>query len=213
MPRTLDQTHAPQPLPRGARGNPTDVRGDPVAAELQPPVTLVCLLVEVVSHARKAARLGVEQEVTDLLVQEWVVALEGEHVVRVGFPDLAGGVFLRVERVHDHDAPGQLQLAGKPVEDVAVNHCHLSIAGGGTAQQDAATIKGNPGTYPVPGMFGPMYHACGFYVQHARNVQFSNVAVVPLKPDARPLVAVGPDVENGLLDGKPLLPNSPISGI
>ena len=60
-----------------------------------------------------------------------------------------------------------------------VNDCHLSVAGGGTAQQTAVTLKDNPGTYPAPGMFGPMYPAYGFYVWHARNVQFSDVAVCP----------------------------------
>ncbi len=112
-----------------------------------------------------------------------------------------------------NDAHGSaiVGLPGTPVEDVAVNDCHLSAAGGGTAQQAAVILKDNPGTYPAPGMFGSMYPACGFYVWHARNVQFSNVAVTPLKPDARPLVGVGPDVENVLLDGKPVPSSSPVA--
>ena len=102
---------------------------------------------------------------------------------------------------------------GDPVEDVAVNDFHLSVAGGGTAEQAAAVPKEQPTSYPEAAMYGAMFPAYGFYVWHARDVQFTNLAVTPQKPDARPCVGVGPDVENVLLDGQPLPPpHSPASG-
>ncbi len=135
-------------------------------------------------------------------------------------PDLAKPAPGKVRRLlfehltgEQNDAHGSaiVGLPGTPVEDVAVNDCHLSAAGGGTTQQAAANPKENPGAYPAPGMFGPMYPAYGFYIRHARNVQFTNFAVTPQKPDARPLVGLGPDVENVLWDGKALLPGSPVA--
>jgi hypothetical protein len=41
-------------------------------------------------------------------------------------------------------------------------------------------------TYPEPVMFGPL-PAQGFFVRHARNVEFDNVHIVPDVADARPV--------------------------
>ncbi len=95
---------------------------------------------------------------------------------------------------------------GDPVEDVAVNDCNLSVGGGGTAQEAASVPKEKPTVYPEAPMYGKMYPAYGFYVWHAKNVQFSKLAITPQKTDARPCVSTGPDVQDVLLDGKPLAP-------
>ena len=95
---------------------------------------------------------------------------------------------------------------GDPVEDVAVDDCHLSVGGGGTAQQAASVPKEKPTSYPEAPMYGSMYPAYGFYVWHARDVRFANLAITPQKPDARPCVGAGPDAQNVLLDGQPLGP-------
>ena len=41
-------------------------------------------------------------------------------------------------------------------------------------------------TYPEPTMFGPL-PAQGFFIRHARNVEFGHVQIVPAAPDARPV--------------------------
>ena len=101
---------------------------------------------------------------------------------------------------------------GDPVEDVAVNDCTFSVAGGGTAQEAASTPKEHPTAYPEAPMYGKMYPAYGFYVWHARNVEFTNLAITPQKFDARPSVSVGPDVQNVLLNGQPLSSPTPTVG-
>ena len=41
-------------------------------------------------------------------------------------------------------------------------------------------------TYPEPVMFGTL-PAQGFFIRHARNVEFGNVQIVTAAPDARPV--------------------------
>ena len=95
-------------------------------------------------------------------------------------------------------------LPDGPVENVAVNDYKVSVAGGGTAEQAAATLKENPTAYPQADMFRAPYPAYGFYVWHARNVSFTGLNITTQKPDARPKISVGPDTENVLLEGKPV---------
>ena len=97
-------------------------------------------------------------------------------------------------------------LPDAPVENVAVNDYKVSVAGGGTAQQAAATLKEKPTAYPQADMFRAPYPAYGFYVWHAKNVSLSGLHITPQQFDARPAVAAGPDTENVLVDGKPLPP-------
>ncbi len=95
-------------------------------------------------------------------------------------------------------------LPGAPVENVAVNDYKVATAGGGTAQQAAATLKEKPTAYPQADMFHSPYPAYGFYVWHAKNVRLSNIGVSTQKTDARPMMSAGPDTADILLDGKPL---------
>ena len=97
-------------------------------------------------------------------------------------------------------------LPGAPVENVAVNDYKEVVAGGGTAQQAAATLQERPTAYPQADMFRAPYPAYGFYVWNANNVSFTGLNITTLKPDARPEVSTGPDTENVLLDGKPVPP-------
>ncbi len=97
-------------------------------------------------------------------------------------------------------------LPGAPVENVAVNDYKVSVAGGGTAQQAAATLQEKPTAYPQADMFRAWYPAYGFYVWHARNVSFTGLNITTQKTDARPVVLAGPDAEDVLLDGRPLSP-------
>ena len=99
-------------------------------------------------------------------------------------------------------------LPGAPVENVAVNDYKVSVAGGGTAQDAAATLKEKPTAYPQADMFHAKYPAYGFYVWHAKNVSLTGLNITTQKFDARPKVSSGPDTENVSLDGNPL-PSSP----
>ena len=109
----------------------------------------------------------------------------------------------------DNGAAGSafVGLPGAPVENVGVNDYKVAMAGAGTAEQAAAKLKEKPTAYPQEDMFRVPYPAYGFYVWHAKNVSFTGLRITTQEPDARPEVSAGPDTENVLLDGKPLVPN------
>ncbi len=100
-------------------------------------------------------------------------------------------------------------LPDAPVENVAVNDYKVAVAGGGTAQQAAATLKEKPTAYPQADMFRTPYPAYGFYVWHAKNVSLTGLNITAQRSDARPVVSAGPDTENVFLNGRPLSSVSP----
>lgn len=92
-------------------------------------------------------------------------------------------------------------IPGSLIEDVVVRNVSLSVPGGGEMQGPKQEREGG---YPDAIMFGPQSPAYGFWVRHAANIAFFNIAVTPQKPDARPLVSADQDA-SALLNGKPLL--------
>lgn len=80
-------------------------------------------------------------------------------------------------------------IPGHDIEDVKVHNVYLEHRGGGTAQQAALDppegAEDNP--YPDPDQFGDI-PACGFYVRHVKNIEFSNVEIAFRDPDLRPAV-------------------------
>jgi polygalacturonase len=79
-------------------------------------------------------------------------------------------------------------LAGVPghtIEDVKISDVFLHQVGGGTAEMAAINPPENADKYPEPNMFGDL-PATGFFVRHARNVEFTNVEIVTEREDARP---------------------------
>jgi hypothetical protein len=82
----------------------------------------------------------------------------------------------------------------------------ISMAGGGTNIPPTTIIPEKDASYPEAKMFGPQVPASGFWVRHARAVDFINVRISLNKPDARPLIASGGDTEELTLDGKPMSP-------
>jgi len=76
---------------------------------LQAAMILLQRFGELVGHACKPARLGVVQELLDLLVQRALIAFERQHVLAVGFVDLFGDLFLAAHRVHRDHTAGQFQ--------------------------------------------------------------------------------------------------------
>lgn len=78
-------------------------------------------------------------------------------------------------------------IEGHPVEDVKISDVYLEQLGGGTAEMAMLRPEEKANGYPEPTMFG-MLPATGWYVRHARNVEFSNVEIAAVKEDARAAV-------------------------
>jgi polygalacturonase len=80
-------------------------------------------------------------------------------------------------------------LCGIPdhaIEDVKISDVYLHHQGGGTKEMAAIQPPEFENKYPEPTMFGPM-PAQGFFIRHARNIEFSNVEIACEQPDARPI--------------------------
>jgi len=79
-------------------------------------------------------------------------------------------------------------IAGVPgydVEDIKLSNLYLHHQGGGTPRMAALTPAEDADKYPEPRMFGDL-PASGFFLRHARNLEFSNVEIATEAPDARP---------------------------
>ena len=80
-------------------------------------------------------------------------------------------------------------LPGHPVENVWLSNISIHHKGGilfaDLPAIDEALNDEKEKEYPEATMWGPL-PAKGFYVRHARNVQFQNVVVATERPDARP---------------------------
>ena len=74
-------------------------------------------------------------------------------------------------------------LPGHPVEDISLSDITIRHAGGQQAVAVPADEKEKD--YPEAIMWG-ILPARGFFVRHARNVEFRNVRIVTEKPDGRP---------------------------
>ena len=78
-------------------------------------------------------------------------------------------------------------ISGAFVEDIKLDNIFLQQTGGGTAEWAATQPPENPAEYPDADMFGTL-PACGFFLRHARNLEFSNVEIATEIPDARPAI-------------------------
>ena len=76
-------------------------------------------------------------------------------------------------------------LPGHPVEDVRLSDVRILYRGGGTREQAAVDPPERETNYPEPSMFGEL-PAYGFFIRHARGVEFSNVQVGFRVEDFRP---------------------------
>jgi polygalacturonase len=108
----------------------------------------------------------------------------------------AGGAIGSIKRVMIRNVTGYGPLSEMPsiiagvpghaVEDVAISDVYIEQKGGGTAEMAAIEPSEQAETYPEPEMFGPL-PAQGFFIRHARNVEFGNVQIVAAPADARPM--------------------------
>lgn len=95
-----------------------------------------------------------------------------------------------ISNVVSHSAAGKLSaiISGIPnhmIEDVKVSDIYFHHRGGGTKEMAAFQPPEFENKYPDPHMFGPELPASGFFVRHARNVEFTNVEIAYDTPDER----------------------------
>jgi polygalacturonase len=79
-------------------------------------------------------------------------------------------------------------IAGIPdhqIEDVTLSNIRIFYRGGGKKDQTGAQPPERDANYPEPSMFGEM-PAYGFFVRHARGVEFNSVTVNYLTEEMRP---------------------------
>lgn len=76
-------------------------------------------------------------------------------------------------------------IPGYPVEDIQLSDMILHQLGGGTKEWAALEPPEKEDGYPEATMFGTL-PARGFFLRHARNLEFSNIEIATEKPDERP---------------------------
>jgi hypothetical protein len=76
-------------------------------------------------------------------------------------------------------------VPGSLVEDIKIADMYLHQLGGGTKDWAALDPLEKENSYPEATMFGTL-PARGFFLRHARNLEFSNVEIATEKPDDRP---------------------------
>ncbi|MGH9524991.1 MAG: rhamnogalacturonidase, partial [Terriglobales bacterium] len=81
-------------------------------------------------------------------------------------------------------------IPGHEIENVKVHDIYLHHRGGGTKESAAIQVPEDENKYPDPHMFGPILPASGFFVRHAKNVEFTNIEIAYDSPDERPVFAV-----------------------
>jgi polygalacturonase len=96
-------------------------------------------------------------------------------------------------------------LPGFPVEDVVIENVEITYGGGGNRAvahiplEDLGRVPENRANYPEFSMFGEL-PAWGFYLRHARGIQFRNVKLSYRKDDFRPAVTMD-DVQASTFSG------------
>ena len=75
-------------------------------------------------------------------------------------------------------------MEGHPVENIFLHNIFITHKGG--QKETAAPADEKLAEYPEATMWG-ILPAKGFWVNHARNVEFDNVCVETTEPDQRPL--------------------------
>ncbi len=77
-------------------------------------------------------------------------------------------------------------LPGYPVAALTLENIQLELPGGGTAKDAQKQLPEKEKAYPEYDMFGKTLPAYGIYARHINGVNFQNVQLHLLTPDARP---------------------------
>jgi polygalacturonase len=96
-----------------------------------------------------------------------------------------------LSNIVSYNAAGKLSsiisgIPGHDIEDIKIHDIYLHHQGGGTAEMAAIQPPEFENKYPDPHMFGPELPASGFFVRHAKNLEFTNVEIAYEAPDERP---------------------------
>ena len=75
-------------------------------------------------------------------------------------------------------------VPGHPIEDIKISDVYLHQLGGGGADWAGIHPPELPDAYPEASMFGTL-PATGFFIRHAKNVEFSNVEIAMEQADRR----------------------------
>jgi polygalacturonase len=76
-------------------------------------------------------------------------------------------------------------VPGAAIEDIRISDVYLHQLGGGSAEWAALEPAERENAYPEATMFG-ILPARGFFIRHARNLEFSNIEIATAEPDRRP---------------------------
>jgi len=76
-------------------------------------------------------------------------------------------------------------IPGALIEDIKISDVYLQQVGGGSKDWAALDPPEKENSYPEATMFGAL-PARGFFLRHARNLEFSNIEIATEKPDDRP---------------------------
>ncbi len=89
-------------------------------------------------------------------------------------------------------------IPGSYVENVTIRDVIFNSKGTGTLEHTDKNVPENNKGYPENRMYGASLPAHGFYVRHAKGIQFENFRLLLRNPDARAAI-VFDDVENSSL--------------
>lgn len=78
-------------------------------------------------------------------------------------------------------------VPGGIIDNVSIRNVQITAVGNGTEAQAKEIVPEMTNGYPENRLFGVVLPASGFYVRHAKNIQFDNVSLELLNPDARPM--------------------------
>jgi hypothetical protein len=81
-------------------------------------------------------------------------------------------------------------IPGHYIEDVKFSNIKLTCSGGGTAEDSNIVMPENEEGYPYGGMFGSVTPSYGFYIRHAKGIEFHNSQFDFVSDDARPAFAL-----------------------
>lgn len=90
-------------------------------------------------------------------------------------------------------------IPGHPVEDVRLSNIQIRIKGGAPKEQALNQVEEHEKSYPDPQEFGAM-PAYGFFIRHAKNIEFNHVTMKLENDDFRPAFILDDVISAGIND-------------
>jgi hypothetical protein len=112
----------------------------------------------------------------------------------------------------ENDMPAIIAgIPGHAVEDVTVSDVLMVQKGGAPASKADIDPPEQEREYPEPNLLGPL-PAQGLLVRHAKNVEFRNLEIKSIQPDARPFVWLS-DVDGADFSSLTMLPRGGVPAL